>query len=381
MAAISPASGGKYGQISNSRRAGAEKQYSAKSTTCKPVLDTYPNLYVATSPLTFRCISGILIAWREVHRSVSSETETGKIQYHEGFYAAFMAEYETRADMMYWKDHELGEKPVRADLVVTKGSAEPLTDPIGSFFRKYNVAEYKSPEDGLTIDDFDKTHGYAYLFKSASPETKFEEMTVSIFRHGYPREMVKALQKRGFDVEQSFPGIYYVTSRTSLPTQLVVISQLAEGTYPGMKILAKNARMEDVKQFLGSITNNRHMIEYATAILQVSIAANQELFEKMKKEDSVMNAAVERLFAKEINVKWNDGWNDGWNNGWNDGWSDGWSDGHDKGCVEGERNATNLMNYLWTHGRGEEAQKASSDKDLFNKLLAEFQKAVSSATF
>ena len=238
---------------------------------------------------------------------MSSETEQGKIQYHQGFYAAVKAEYMARGDMLYWKDHDLGELPVRPDLVIAKGSKEPLTDPIGSFFRKYNVGEYKSPEDGLTIDDFDKTHGYAFLYKSLFSDVAFEDMTVSIFRHGYPRELLKALMKRGFDVEQAFPGIYHVTSQTMLPTQLVVISRLAEGSYPGMKILAKNARMEDVKRFLSSITNDRIMVEYATAILQVSIAANQELFERIKKEESVMNAAVERLFAKEIDAKWNDG--------------------------------------------------------------------------
>ena len=238
---------------------------------------------------------------------MSTETEAGKIQYHQGFYAAVKAEYKFRDDMLYWKDHELGELPVRPDLVIAKGSAEPLTDPIGSFFRKRNVLEYKSPEDGLTIDDFDKTHGYAFLYKSLFPGVAFEDMTVSIFRHGYPRELVKALMKRGFDVEQAFPGIYHVTSQTMLPTQLVVFSRLAEGTYPGMKILAKNARAEDVKQFLASITGESHMIEYATAILQVSIAANPELFEKIKKEDGVMNAAVQRLFAEEINERWNAG--------------------------------------------------------------------------
>ena len=59
----------------------------------------------------------------------------------------------------------------------------------------------------------------------------------------------------------------------------------------------------------------------------------------------------------------------------------------DEGRAEGERNGIekgraegiDLMNYLWSHGRGEEAQKASSDKDLFNKLLAEFKKTVTSA--
>ena len=238
---------------------------------------------------------------------MSTETEAGKIQYHQGFYAAVKAEYSARSDMLYWKDHELGELPVRPDLVIAKDNAEPLTDPIGSFFRKRNVLEYKSPEDGLTIDDFDKTHGYAFIYKSLFHGVAFEDMTVSILRHGYPRELVKALEKRGFEVKQAFPGIYHVTSQTMLPTQLVVFSRLAEGTYPGMKILAKNARMEDVKRFLDSITDDPLMVEYANAILVVSIAANPELYERLMKEDGEMNETVERVLSKQFTQKWNDG--------------------------------------------------------------------------
>ena len=98
-----------------------------------------------------------------------------------------------------------------------------------------------------------------------------------------------------------------MTSQTMLPTQLVVFSQLAEGSYPGMKILAKNARMEDVKRFLDSITNDRIMIEYANAILVVSIAANPELYARLIKEDGEMNETVERVLSKQFTQKWNDG--------------------------------------------------------------------------
>ena len=50
-----------------------------------------------------------------------------------------------------------------------------------------------------------------------------------------------------------------------------------------------------------------------------------------------------------------------------------------KGRAEGRAEGIDLMNYLWSRGRGEEAQKASNDKDLFNKLLAEFKKACRTA--
>ena len=53
--------------------------------------------------------------------------------------------------MEYLQEHELGEEPVRMDMLLLKLEDTPLTDPIGSFFREHNVLEYKSPEDRLTV--------------------------------------------------------------------------------------------------------------------------------------------------------------------------------------------------------------------------------------
>ena len=41
--------------------------------------------------------------------------------------------------------------------------------------------------------------------------------------------------------------------------------------------------------------------------------------------------------------------------------------------AEERRETADLLNYLWKNGRGEEAQKVSTDKNLFDKLLAEFR--------
>ena len=50
---------------------------------------------------------------------------------------------------------------------------------------KYNVIEYKSLEDNLSIDDFYKTMGYACLYKGYGnrvDQIPAEELTISIFR-------------------------------------------------------------------------------------------------------------------------------------------------------------------------------------------------------
>ena len=44
-----------------------------------------------------------------------------------------------------------------------------------------------------------------------------------------------------------------------------------------------------------------------------------------------------------------------------------------RGIAKGQQDTANLYNYLWTNGRGEEAQRASQDNALFNQLLAEYK--------
>lgn len=45
----------------------------------------------------------------------------------------------------------------------------------------------------------------------------------------------------------------------------------------------------------------------------------------------------------------------------------------EEGREEGQKESVELINYLWSNGRGEDALKASNDKDFLEKLLAEFK--------
>ena len=52
---------------------------------------------------------------------------------------------------------------------------------------------------------------------------------------------------------------------------------------------------------------------------------------------------------------------------------EGKEEGRAEGRAEGQMNATKLMNYLWSNGRGDDAIKAGQDEGFLAKLLAEFQ--------
>ena len=133
---------------------------------------------------------------------------TERIDYHHGFYAAMKVEYDLmQAPVSYEQEKELGEKPVRLDfLIIKKAKHAVLTDPIGQFFQSVNLFEYKSPEDGLTIDDFYKAQGYGLIYKGFDRkvnELPIEDMTLTFVRHAYPRELVKELKATGFQVKEA----------------------------------------------------------------------------------------------------------------------------------------------------------------------------------
>ena len=61
-------------------------------------------------------------------------------------------------ELKFQTEVELSKKPLKMDmLVVTKKPGTRITNETGRIFRRYNVIEYKNPNDSLTIDDFYKT--------------------------------------------------------------------------------------------------------------------------------------------------------------------------------------------------------------------------------
>ena len=146
----------------------------------------------------------------------------------------------------------------------------------------------KSPEDGLTIDDFYKAAAYACLYKSLGQtvdQYPGTDITVSLFREAYPRDLFAALRAEGRSIEEKYPGIYYVTGNVMFDTQIVVTGRLAADSHSPLRILSGHAGKEDVRRFLEEISalktpgdrNN------ADAVLQVSISANRSLYDDLRK--------------------------------------------------------------------------------------------------
>ena len=93
--------------------------------------------------------------------------ETVNIQWHPGFYGAAELEFlSNKDDLEFQREFNLSKEPIRMDLLIIKKLSDVrMKNEIGYIFRKFNVVEYKSPDDVLSIDDYYKTVGYACLYK------------------------------------------------------------------------------------------------------------------------------------------------------------------------------------------------------------------------
>ena len=225
-------------------------------------------------------------------------------KFHYGFYAAMKVFYDlANAPVSYEQEKELGEEPVRLDfLIIKKHNDAVLDDPIGTFFRRVNLCEYKSPDDGLSIDDFYKAQGYGLIYKSFDRkvnELPVKDMTITLVRHAYPREMIKALRASGFIVTQPHAGIYRFEGEISIPTQLIVSSQLPAGEYYGLKLIAKGCTKSDIIKYAEKSISagDSNIIANARAVISVCLSVNRKLGEELR-EDKRMDDVIHEIFKE-----------------------------------------------------------------------------------
>ena len=228
------------------------------------------------------------------------------IQWHPAFCAAAELELSAnRAELDFQREYSLSKKPLQIDLlVVEKLDDVRIQNEIGRIFRRYNVIEYKSPGDGMTIDDFFKTVGYACIYKGLGEtvdQIPVDQLTVSLFREGYPEELFRSLEKYGLKIKKEFDGVYYIEG-LFIPAQIVVTKEIESGKHWSLKILSRNALEEDIRGFVEDAQNLTGQGERANvdAVLQVSVSANYKLYEEMKRRYPEMCEAMRRLMQDEI---------------------------------------------------------------------------------
>lgn len=231
--------------------------------------------------------------------------EEVKLQWHPAFCAAARLEFGEDKDVLeFYSEYNLSRKQLQIDmLIVEKSRNVKLKNQIGHIFRQNNIIEYKCPGDAMSIDDFYKTVAYACMYKALGERVdavSADELTISMIREAYPAGMVAMLKRQGVEIEKVYDGIYYLRD-FFIPAQIVVTKELSPGLHNSLRVLSRNADKKDIEAFVKDVESYIGKSEKsdADAVLQVSMSANYELYEKVRRENT-MCEALRRLMKDEI---------------------------------------------------------------------------------
>ncbi|HJA43582.1 MAG TPA: 3-isopropylmalate dehydrogenase [Candidatus Dorea stercoravium] len=235
-----------------------------------------------------------------------------RLQWHPAFAAVLRIELEKELGRLEIKDEvQLTKKPLQMDvLLIKKGGEEPVEKNIGRIFRRYNIIEYKSPGDSLSVNDFYKVYGYACIYQSDTDrvmEIRPQELTLTFVCSRFPRKLLEHLEKvRRMSVREAEKGIYYLEG-DPIPIQLLVVPRLSKENNYWLQHLRGNLRRgREIEELMERYEEHSHSRWYQSA-MDLIVRAN---WEKVKEEKD-MCEALRELFADELRESWKKGNEDG----------------------------------------------------------------------
>ena len=233
-----------------------------------------------------------------------------KNQWHPGFSAALHLELKAnREDLVFETEHNLSKKPLQIDMLIIKNNKNvSIQNKIGAIFKRYNLIEYKSPDDGMGVDTFYKVIAYACLYKvSADRENAYlaNDITLTLIRQRYPVKLINYLKQNGCSVHEVSPGIYYVTGKIIFDTQIIVTKKLQRNEHIWLHSLQKDISQDAYQQLLFTVDglDFKEREQYGEAILEIVSNANDTNIERWKEESSMTCPTLERIMAPELNAQ------------------------------------------------------------------------------
>ena len=254
--------------------------------------------------------------------------EKTKLQWHPAFGAALRITLQD--EMKYLEMHEeylLSKKPLQMDLLIIKKLKDiPIRKAIGQIFRKHNIIEYKSPGDGLSINDFYKVYGYACIYQSDTnkvQEIAPEDLTLTFVCSHYPRDMIQHLERiRGIRTEFQGAGIYYLKG-DPIPMQILIAPKLSDKENYWLQSMRTDLQAgEEIRKLMCEYEKHRKSKDYA-AVMDLITRANWEQMEVEKK----MCDALKELFAEELKEADSRGRSEGMRQGLSQGLQQGLTQG------------------------------------------------------
>ncbi len=232
-----------------------------------------------------------------------------KLQWHPAFYAGIQIELQQESEnLIFENEHQLGTKPKEIDVLIIKKQKDiPIKKNIGRIFRKYNIVEYKSPSDYLSIDDYYKVCAYAYFYKSDTGEQDkipIKELTLTFASMKYPRKLISHLRQIwGYNVIKRDKGIYYIQKPEDiLPIQIIVTAELSNEENLWLHSLTNEIKSkEEAEKLMDEYNVNKNNKLY-DSVMDIIVKANEQ---KFKEAGDKMCNALEELMAEMLEERLN----------------------------------------------------------------------------
>lgn len=231
--------------------------------------------------------------------------DKSKLQWHPAFFAILQIELEKDGEYLkFYAEYNLTRKPLQIDVLVVKAEPErEIQKNIGRMFRRYNVVEYKNMRDYVSIDDFYKVIGYACILQSNTDRVMGihpSDVTVTFVGEHFPRSLAVYLRKTyNVDMEQAYPGIYYIHGLL-FPAQVLVIRELSKEDNIWLSRLRSGLRLHDdieilAKEYKGM--ENNPLYEVAMDLI---IRANWKTYQEVREMcDALMELYADKLEERE----------------------------------------------------------------------------------
>ena len=229
-----------------------------------------------------------------------------RIKWHPAFAAAIQLEFiDYKEELEFLTEYQLTDEPLRIDVLVIKKLKQiEITKNIGRIFRTYNIFEYKSPTDYISIDDYYKVKAYAYLYKALSDGTNnidIKEMSITLTSNKYPRKLIEYLKdEQKVWIEKRENGIYYIKN-TDIETQILVSKELDDNDTKYLKLLQmQNENKNLMNLWITEYINNIKNPLYAVIMNVLAEANPNEVLEVYKKMANVKLDKNNREFLMDM---------------------------------------------------------------------------------
>ncbi len=230
-----------------------------------------------------------------------------KIDWHSGFVNAMKLELlANEKDLEYEDEHLIANRAQRINLLIIKKiRTVKIVNEVGAIFDKYNIVEYKSPEDSLTLGDFYKVLGYTGIYLEELhryDEYGRDAFTMTFVRRRKPAKLFEYLKRDGHEVSHVKKGIYEINGHLPFRTQIIVSREWDDEEaeiHTWLRSLTNESKGKELNGILVSTPKlGYEHKQLADGVMNVFARANMELIREVK-EEPTMCEAINELFAEE----------------------------------------------------------------------------------